>query len=75
MSRLLRLKEVMELTSMPRSTIYAYMKKGLFPQNKKLTQKSVVWREDEIKKWIDSRVEASWLWKYLKKHHLKKHHL
>jgi prophage regulatory protein len=59
MSRLLRLKEVMELTSMPRSTIYAYMKKGLFPQKKNLTQKSVVWREDEIKKWIDSRVEAS----------------
>jgi len=58
-NRLLRLKEVMELTSMPRSTIYAYMKKGLFPQKRNLTKKSVAWREDEIKKWIDSRELAS----------------
>jgi len=59
MSRILRLKEVIELTGMPRSSIYHNMKKGEFPKQVKLTVKSVGWREDDIKKYLDSRVEAS----------------
>ena len=53
--RLLRLKEVLGLVGLPRSTMYALMKVGEFPKPVQLSHRSVAWRLSEIETWIDSR--------------------
>ena len=54
--RILKLPEVVEITSLSKSTIYEYLKTGEFPKQVKLTKKSVGWRESEIIAFLDSRV-------------------
>ena len=54
-SRLLRLREVEQLTGLRRSAIYAAARRGAFPAPRKLTSVATAWREDEVRAWIDSR--------------------
>lgn len=57
-TRILRLKEVMRVTGLPRSTIYSEIAKGNFPKQLKLTgNRSVGWNEKAIKNWIYTRKE------------------
>lgn len=56
--RLIKLKTVMDKTGMAKSTIYKYMEAGEFPENVKLTTRSVAWVESEIEEWILSKMEA-----------------
>ena len=51
--RLIRLKEVMNLTALGRSTIYKKMKEGTFPKSVSLGDRAVAWKECEIEKWIE----------------------
>jgi prophage regulatory protein len=57
--RLLRLREVEQLTGLRRSAIYAAAARGQFPKPRKLTSVATAWREDEIRAWIDSRPVAN----------------
>ncbi|WP_412549952.1 helix-turn-helix transcriptional regulator [Sinorhizobium meliloti] len=50
--RLLKLREVMSMTSLGSSTIYRRMKAGKFPKPKRLSEACVTWRESEIQKWM-----------------------
>ena len=56
--RFLRLKQVVEMTSLSISTIYRLIKKGKFPRQRKIAERSTRWVESEvldyIKKVIDS---------------------
>lgn len=54
-SRIIRLQEVQFRTSLPRSSIYDLIKKGLFPKQIKLMARSVGWLESEIDEWIDRK--------------------
>jgi prophage regulatory protein len=54
-SRIIRLPEVKFRTSLPRSSIYDLIKKGLFPKQIKLMSRSVGWLESEIDEWIDRK--------------------
>lgn len=54
--RLIKLKEVMTLTSLARSTIYKYMSEGHFPKTVSLGDRSVAWVEDEVTDWILKRI-------------------
>ena len=56
--RLLRLREVMRLTGLSRSSIYAYMKKGKFPAKVLITERLVGWPEDVIQDWIEERLKS-----------------
>ena len=56
--RLIKLKTVMDKTGMAKSTIYKYMEAGEFPENVKLTTRSVAWVESEINQWILDKMEA-----------------
>jgi len=56
--RILRLKAVMELTGLGRSTIYKYIKEGIFPARVALGSKSIGFLESEIQGWILARIEA-----------------
>ncbi|MCP4881473.1 MAG: AlpA family phage regulatory protein [Gammaproteobacteria bacterium] len=48
----MRLKEIMVLTGLSRSTIYRYMDKGLFPKNVCLGERSVAWKGTEVSAWM-----------------------
>ena len=58
MDRILRTPEVVRITGLSKTTIWRRVKSGDFPAPVKLgslATRSVGWREDEVKNWIDSR--------------------
>lgn len=50
--RLLRLKEVMDKTSLGSSTIYRRMDAGCFPKPRQLGPACVRWLESDIDRWM-----------------------
>lgn len=55
-ARILRLADVIELTGLSKSTIYAYMEKGKFPKTRQLGERAVGWRELDINHWLEDLV-------------------
>ncbi|MGX1101067.1 helix-turn-helix transcriptional regulator [Amorphus sp. MBR-141] len=51
--RLLRLKEVVQLTGLSRSTLYRRVADGSFPRPRSLGPNAVAWRLSEVEAWID----------------------
>ena len=51
-TKLLRLPQVMEITSLSKSSIYRYEKAGNFPKRLSLGSNRVVWKSNDINKWI-----------------------
>jgi prophage regulatory protein len=56
MQKLLRLPQVIERTSLRRSTIYEMMGRGIFPKPVKLNLRSNGWIESEITDWVAVRI-------------------
>ncbi len=56
MQKLLRLPQVIERTSLKRSTIYEMMSNGSFPKPVKLNLRSNGWIESEIGDWVATRI-------------------
>jgi prophage regulatory protein len=54
--RLLRLKEVVRIVGLSRSTVYAYERDGKFPKHRNLGPRSVAWLDTEIHEWIRKRL-------------------
>ncbi|HBP5283205.1 MULTISPECIES: helix-turn-helix transcriptional regulator [Pseudomonas] len=54
--RIIRLKEVMDLTGLARSTVYKYIAANEFPIPVPLGDRCVGWLESEIHDWILARV-------------------
>jgi len=56
--KLIRIREVMELTSLSKSYIYKLTAEGRFPERVSLVKggTSVAWLKSEILEWIDERV-------------------
>jgi prophage regulatory protein len=54
-SRLLRLPEVIELTALSRSSIYAAVSRGTFPAPFRLGARAVGWRHCDIEHWLAER--------------------
>ncbi len=50
--RLLKLREVMNRTSLGSSTIYRRMDAGTFPKPRQLSQSCVRWLESDINRWM-----------------------
>ena len=59
MNKILKLPEVIRVTGLQRSSIYDYVKKGVFPPPINLGARSVGWVEEQVFEWISSRIEAS----------------
>ncbi len=53
--RLLRRRQVEEITGMGRSSIYRLMKHGDFPSSVRVGPAAVRWRESDITNWVESR--------------------
>ena len=54
--RFLRIDAVMERTGLPRASIYEQMPKGKFPNNFRLSTRSVGWLESDVDSWIVARI-------------------
>lgn len=57
--RLIRLKEVMNLTGLGRSSIYKLMKEGQFPLSISLGERAVAWQDCDINEWVQSKINSS----------------
>jgi prophage regulatory protein len=57
---LLLLPEVMALTRVSRAGIYAQMAKNMFPAPVKIGLRSVAWKAEEIREWLDNRPRAAY---------------
>ncbi|WP_200550295.1 AlpA family transcriptional regulator [Kosakonia sp. LAM2021] len=55
--RLLRISEVINLTGLPKSTIYLKIKNKQFPTQLQIGTRSVAWLENEIHDWIINNIE------------------
>ena len=53
---LIRLDQVKARTCLSRSTIYAYMREGRFPQPIAISDRCVAWIEGEVDAWIAERI-------------------
>jgi prophage regulatory protein len=53
--RLIRLETVKEMTTLSVSTIYRLMKKGQFPKQIKITERSTRWSESEVLNYINEK--------------------
>lgn len=56
--RFLRLRDVMQIVPLGRSTIYARMAKGEFPQARSLGGNVSAWYESEVREWMAARGAA-----------------
>lgn len=54
-SMLLRLPDVIKMTGLGRSTIYNLIKEKQFPNQVKISKRSVAWPASEIQYWIATR--------------------
>ncbi|MEQ1782940.1 MAG: AlpA family phage regulatory protein [Hyphomonadaceae bacterium] len=54
-TRLLRLAEVEELTTLSKSLIYSMMRDGAFPSNLRLSENRVAWKRDAVLQWLATR--------------------
>lgn len=55
--RIIRLKEVMDLTGLARSTIYKFISGELFPKPISMGDRCVGWVESEVHDWIVSKIQ------------------
>lgn len=54
--RLLRLRQVMSITGLARSTVYKYCSENNFPKPIQLGKRNVAWVESEVQKWIEHKI-------------------
>ena len=55
--KILRLAQVVELTGLPKSTLYRYVKSRQFPSQLKLGERAAGWVEEEVMGWMRSRID------------------
>ncbi len=58
-TRICRLPEVVKMTGLSRSAIYALIAEGRFPAQINLGPRTVGWAEREINEWIEMRIAES----------------
>ena len=53
--KLIRIKTVIEITTLSVPTIYRLMAKGQFPKQIKLSERSSAWFTEEIYNWLETK--------------------
>ncbi|MEL4428328.1 AlpA family transcriptional regulator [Shewanella mangrovisoli] len=56
--KLIKLKEVIEITCLTKATIYRMIKEGTFPKQLSLGDRAVAWVEKEVFNWVEERIAA-----------------
>ena len=57
--QIIRLKDVIALTGLSRSTIYLRMVQGKFSKKLNLGSRAVGWLSSEVNEWIEERIRES----------------
>lgn len=57
--RMLRLEEVMSMTGLSRSSIYAMSKQGSFPKQIQIGPRAVRWNSQTVEAWLTAKIEAA----------------
>ncbi|MFS2004591.1 helix-turn-helix transcriptional regulator [Duganella sp. CT11-25] len=55
--RLIRLKEVLRICGMSRSTLYNNIKERQFPEPIRISTRSVAWLQSEVLEWAELRIK------------------
>ena len=58
-SKLLRIRQVLAMTGLSRSSLYRELRAETFPDGVRLGPQSVAWREHEVEAWIAERSPRS----------------
>lgn len=56
--KILRIRQVTEMTGTCKASIYHWMSKGQFPRSIRLGPRAVGWRESEVLRWMETRDES-----------------
>ena len=56
--RMLRLREVVQLTGLSQTTVWRRERAGEFPRRRRLGANLVAWRSDEVEAWIEQLPDA-----------------
>jgi len=56
--KLIKLKEVIEITCLTKATIYRMIADGKFPKQVSLGDRAVAWVYQEIENWVNERINA-----------------
>ena len=56
--KILRMRDVLEMVGVSRTTVWRQVKAGNFPAPIRLSPRSVGWRQSDIEEWIASRDDA-----------------
>lgn len=51
-----RLKRVINVTGLSRTSIYNYMKEGSFPRPHKIGARSIGWNSHEVMSWVNAKL-------------------
>ena len=54
--KVIKLRQVKELTTLSSATIYRLIKKGEFPRQIKLSERSSGWLLEDINTWLEQRI-------------------
>jgi prophage regulatory protein len=57
-ARIVRMRELIRMTGLPRSHIYRLQAEGRFPRSVKLDIRSVGWLEQEVIDWLDEKIAS-----------------
>lgn len=57
--RFMKLPDVMQITKLSRSSIYAMMKNETSPQHFKIGKRAVAWTEESILNWMNSTITGN----------------
>jgi len=55
-NKIIKLKQVMEMTTFCRTTIYRLIKRGEFPKQIKLAERSSGWLESEVLDYLEAKI-------------------
>lgn len=56
--KILKLKQVIEIVGISRSSIYSLVQRGAFPKPIKISIRSSGWLLSEVERWIESRASS-----------------
>lgn len=56
--KLIKLKDVIDMTSLSKATVYRQVNNGTFPSPIRLGPRAVAWVMDEIEDWIENKMNA-----------------
>lgn len=59
-SRLIGVRDVLELTSFSRGTLYRLIRDNRFPVPLQIGKRRVAWREAQVRDWIESQTAVRW---------------